>query len=53
MEFLILYDMFELRNLDFFYEFYVEFDLDEMVELECFVEFCFKKRDVYWFVDVL
>jgi len=44
-EFLILYDSYKSPNLDFPYNSYLLFDLDEM-EDECLAEFRVKKRDI-------
>ena len=45
-EFLLLWDLHESKNLDFPYEEYGRFDLDEMDDSECFAEFIVKKRDL-------
>lgn len=52
-EFLLLWDLNMLKNFDFFYEDYGWFDLDEMDDLECLVEFRVKKCDFLYLVVVL
>ena len=38
-EFVVLYDLFALKNLDFPYDSYAPFDLEELDESESFAEF--------------
>ena len=45
-EFLLLWDLNTSKNLDFPYEDYGRFDLDEMDDSECVAEFRVKKRDL-------
>ena len=45
-EFLLLWDLNTSKNLDFPYEDYSRFDLDEMDDSECLAEFRVKKRDL-------
>ena len=45
-EFLLLWDLHKSKNLDFPYEDYGRFDLDEMDDSECLAEFRFKKCDL-------
>ena len=45
-EFLLLWDLHDSKNLDFPYEDYGRFDLDEMDDSECSAEFRVKKRDL-------
>ena len=45
-EFLLLWDLNTSKNLDFPYEDYGRFDLDEMDDSECLAEFRVKKRDL-------
>ena len=45
-EFLLLWDLHDSKNLDFPYEDYGRFDLDEMDDSECLAEFRVKKRDL-------
>lgn len=42
-EFLLLYDIFKIKNFEFFYGNYEWFDLDFMNFVECRVEFCVEK----------
>ena len=39
-EFDVLYDLFASKNLDFQYDSYVQYDLEELDESESFAEFC-------------
>ena len=43
-EFVVLYDLFASKNLDFPYDSYAQFDLEELDESESFAEFRFGKR---------
>ena len=43
-EFVVLYDLFTSKNLDFPYASYAQFDLEELDESESFAEFGFGKR---------
>ena len=58
-EFVVLYDLFTSKNLDFPYDSYVpydsyaQFDLEELDESESFSEFRFGKRDVRILKEVL
>ena len=45
-EFVVLYDLFASKNLDFPYDSYAQFDLEELDESESFAEFRFGKRDI-------
>lgn len=45
-DFLLLFDSYQSVNLDFPYNSYTEFDLDEMEDDECIAEFRVKKRDI-------
>ena len=45
-EFVALYDLFASKNLDFPYDSYAQFDLEELDESESFVEFRFGKQDI-------
>ena len=45
-EFVVLYDLFASKNLDFPYDSYARFDLEELDESESFAEFRFGKRDI-------
>ena len=45
-EFLLLWDLNTSKNLDFPYEDYGRFDLDEMDDSECLAEFRVEKRDL-------
>ena len=49
-EFILLYDLYSSKDLDFPYDVYVPFDLDEA---ECVAEFRFRKRDVRALAEVL
>ena len=44
-EFVVLYDLSASKNLDFPYDLYWQFDLEELDESESFAEFRFEKRD--------
>ena len=52
-EFVLLYDLYSSKDLDFPYDAYAPFDLEEIVEAECVAEFRFRKRDVRALADVL
>ena len=52
-EFAVLYDLFASKNLDFPYDSYAQFDLEELDESESFAEFRFGKRDVRILKEVL
>ena len=52
-EFGVLYDLFALKNLDFPYDSYTQFDLEELDELESFVKFRFGKREIQTLKEVL
>ena len=52
-EFLVLCDLYALKNLDFPYDSCAPFDLEELHESESFAEFCFRKRDIRILKEVL
>ena len=52
-EFVVLYDLFASKNLDFPYNSYAQFDLEELEESESFAEFRFGKRDIRILKEVL
>ena len=52
-EFVVLYDLSASKILDFPYESYAQFDLDELDESESFAEFRFGKRDIRILKEVL
>ena len=52
-EFVVLYDLFASKNLDFPYDSYAQFDLEELDESESFAEFRFGKRDIRILKEVL
>ena len=52
-EFVILYDLFALKNLDFPYDSYAQFHLEELEESESFAEFRFGKQDIWILKEVL
>ena len=53
-EFVVLYDLFASKNLDFPYDSYAPFDLKELNESELsFAEFRFGKRDIRILKEVL
>ena len=52
-EFILLYDLYSPKDLDFPYDVYAPFDLDELDEAECVAEFRFRKRDVRALAEVL
>ena len=45
-EFLVLYEEYQPANMNFPHSLYGEFDLDDMEDDECFVEFRVRKRDL-------
>ena len=52
-EFVLLYDLFASKNLDFPYDSYAPFGLEELDETESSAEFCFRKRDIRILKEVL
>ena len=52
-EFVALYDLSASKNLDFPYDLYGQFDLEELDESESFAEFRFEKRDIRILKEVL
>ena len=44
-EFVVLCDLFVSKNLDFPYDSYAQFDLEELNESESFAEFCYEKLE--------
>ncbi|CAH3018285.1 unnamed protein product, partial [Porites evermanni] len=52
-EFVVLYDLYASKNLDFPYDSYAPFDLEELDESESFAEFRFGKRDIRILKEVL
>ena len=52
-EFVVLYDLYASKNLDFLYDSYAPFDLEELDESESFIEFRFWKRDTRILKEVL
>ncbi|XP_068737629.1 trichohyalin-like [Montipora capricornis] len=52
-DFILLYDLYSSKDLDFPYDVYAPFDLDELDEAECVAEFRFRKRDVRALAEVL
>ena len=52
-EFVVLYDLFASKNLDFPYDSYAQFDLEELDESESFAEFLFGKRNIRILNEVL
>ena len=46
MNFVVLYDLFASKNVDFPYDSYAQFDQEELYESESFAEFRFGKRDI-------
>ena len=52
-EFVVLCDLFASKNLDFLYDSYTQFDVEELDESESFAEFCFGKRDIRILKEVL
>ena len=52
-EFVVLYDLFASKKLDFPYDSYAQFDLEELDESESFAEFRLGKRDIRILKDVL
>ena len=51
--FVVLYDLFASKNLDFPYDWYAQLDLEELDESESFAEFRFGKRDIRILKEVL
>ena len=51
-EFVVLYDLYVSKNLDFHNDSYAPFDLEELDESESFVEFRFGKRNIRILRDV-
>ena len=45
-EFVLLYDLQFSKDLDFPFDAYAPFDLEELDEAECVAEFRFRKREV-------
>ena len=52
-EFVVLYDLYASKNLDFPCDSYTSFDLEELDESESFAEFHFGKRDIRNLKEVL
>ena len=52
-EFVVLYDLYASKNLDFPYDSYAPFDLEELDKSESFAEFRFGKRDIRILKEVL
>ena len=52
-EFVVLYSLFASKNLDFPYDSYAQFDLEELDESESFAEFRCGKRDIRILKEVL
>ena len=52
-EFVVLYDLSASKNLDFPYDLYGQFDLEELDDSESFAEFRFEKRDIRILKEVL
>ena len=52
-EFVVLYDLYASKNLDFPHNLYVPFDLEELNESKSVAEFCFGKRDIQILKEVL
>ena len=52
-EFVVLYDLFASKNLDFPYDSYAQFDLEKLDESESFGEFRFGKREIRILKEVL
>ena len=52
-KFVLLYDLFASKNVDFPYDSYAPFDLEELDESESFAEFRFRKRDKRILKEVL
>ena len=53
MEFPALYDFNSSENLEFPYDSYDQFNLDDIVEAECIAEFRFEKRHILQLEEVL
>ena len=52
-EFVVLYDLFASKNLDFPYDSYAQYDLEELDESDNFAEFRLEKRDIRILKEVL
>ena len=52
-EFVLLYDLYSSKDLDFPFDAYAPFDLEELDEAECVAEVRFRKRDVRALADIL
>ena len=52
-KFVVLYDLSASKNLDFPYDSYAQFDLEELDESKSFAEFRFGKRDIRILKEVL
>ena len=52
-EFVVLYDLFASKNLDFLYDSYAQFDLEELNGSKSFAEFRFGKQDIGILKEVL
>ena len=52
-EFLVLYEEFQSKNLDFEYEKYPAFDLDNISTADCYAEFRFEKQDIPLLAEAL
>ena len=52
-DFAVLYDLFASKNLDFPYDSYTPFDLEELDESKSFTEFRFGERDIRILKEVL
>ena len=52
-DFVLLYDLYSSKDLEFPFDVYAPFDLDELNEAECVAEFRFRKRDVRALAEVL
>lgn len=52
-QFLLLFDLYSLRQHDFPYDNYEPFDLNKFDESECVAEFCCRKRDIPKLFEVL
>ena len=53
VEFLVLNELNTSTNVDFPYDFYDQFDLDDIDEAECIAEFRFEKRHILLLEEVL
>ena len=52
-KFVVLYDLSASKNLDFPYDSYAQFDLEELDESESFAAFRFGKRDIRILKEVI